>query len=281
MRQLGGKDVSALNRKFTVFKLCIHLRPQLNIVNPAANGAVHINFGGSIQWQELNNRLQDKLGNLQELVLQTWSLHRDPVHAVIKIAGRRGVLDRFSARLRFPGTVFFRELANDEAIASLLDLSSDIGIVHTVPENFELIAKPLFKEEFQFVIPKHFVTKRPFFGESLCSELKMLPCLGYRPQDEIIKAACSLSSFELKSLRMIRATENYLSLAEMVDSRLGWAILPSYIGVSAAKNWIVPIPEKILPLRRFFMAYRKEFMLVPWFKSLTAEIRSSFELEKK
>jgi DNA-binding transcriptional LysR family regulator len=181
--------------------------------------------------------------------------------------------------VKFPGSLFFQELSNEETVQAVLNLQSEIGIVHKVPDHFELTAKDLFKEEFQLVIPKKMMAKRPTLDVSLFSQLKLIPSVGYRPEDELIKSACSYSDLEMKSLKMIRATESYQSLKEMVESSWGWAVLPKYLEVSESKNWILPLSSKALPSRRFFIIYRKEFASVPWFKALIADIRHCFTEE--
>ncbi len=80
----------------------------------------------------------------------------------------------------------------------------------------------------------------------------------------------------MKGLRMKRITENYSSLAEMVNTKIGWSALPSYLGKYEKLNWYVPIPEKIIPHRQFFIIHRPEFSVTPWFKNLVLEIQSCF-----
>ena len=227
--------------------------------------------------QDLHRRLKDRLGNIQELVRETWTLHSDAEQAKVKIAARRGILDRVSGQLKFKGAIYFQELSNYEIFESLRSLKAEIGIVHHAPDTHELIAKPLFKEEFHLVIPKSLVSNRPFFGEQLFSQLKARPCLGYRPDDEILKSVCTFNGVDANSLKIVRATENYQSLSGMVDAKQGWAVLPSYIAVSESRNWIVSIPAKVFPARQFFVVYRPEFASVAWFKELILEIRSCFE----
>lgn len=225
----------------------------------------------------LHHRLQERIGNIQELVGQTWNMHSSPSHAKVSLAARRGVLDRISVNLKFDGAIFFSELSNEEIIESVLKLDSEIGIVHKTPDTHELIAKPLFKEEFQLVVPKSLLRNKPVYEEELFSQLKKLPCLGYRPDDEILKSACAFSSGELRSLNMVRATENYSSIFDMVEAKLGWAVIPTYLKVSEGKNWIISIPPKAFLARQFYIVYRPEFASVPWFKLLISEIRSCFE----
>lgn len=226
--------------------------------------------------KDLHLKIKDKVDNVQQLVHQTSQLHSDGVSSTIHVSGRREVLDRISNRLNFKGSLVFTQASNDQTIDAVLGLKSEIGITHTVPDSHELISKPLFKEDFQITIPKKMIRQKPSYGKNLFEDLLKLPCLGYRPEDEIIKEACGFSNVEVKSLRMIRATENYASLAEMVNAQMGWSVIPSHIGVSDKQVWIVKVPSKIIPTREFFILYRSELISQTWFKNLIAEIQSCF-----
>jgi DNA-binding transcriptional LysR family regulator len=228
---------------------------------------------------DLHRRLKERIGNIQELVQETWNLHANSSHAKIKISGRRGILDRISGEIKFSGSIYFEELSNEKIIKSLLALDCEIGVVHSSPNTHELVVKPLFKEEFRLVVPKALLPKRQVFGEKLFVELQSLPCLAYRPNDEILKSVCAFNSIEVSDLKMVRATENYQSLAEMVDVKMGWAVLPTYIDISENKNWLIPLPEDACSARQFYIAYRPEFSSVKWFKELIVEIRSCFAKE--
>jgi DNA-binding transcriptional LysR family regulator len=115
----------------------------------------------------LHIRLKDRLGNIQKIISDEQTHYQSPLHAKLSIAGRRGILDRMSTRLSFEGSLFFIESSNEKIIESLKNLQAEIGITHIVPDSHEIIAKPLFKEEFHLVIPKKFVPNKPVIGNTL------------------------------------------------------------------------------------------------------------------
>lgn len=57
----------------------------------------------------------------------------------------------------------------------------------------------------------------------------------------------------MKGLRMKRITENYSSLAEMVNTKIGWSALPSYLGKYEKLNWYVSDFHKKLSLTVSFL----------------------------
>lgn len=224
----------------------------------------------------LHQQLLKRLGNIHALIDETQVRYQNAEHAKLRIAGRRGVLDRISQRLKFKGSLFFVESTHDEIIESLQNLTAEIGITHMAPDSHEFIAKPLFKEEFHLLIPKAFISTPPNINESLFLKLKEFPCLGYKPNDEIIQSVCSYYSVKSTDLKMFRATTNYNSLKEMVLAEMGWTIVPSYLKVPTKDTWTIPISKKVLINRQFFLIWRTEFSSVPWFKELILEIQNSF-----
>ncbi len=228
--------------------------------------------------KDLHRELKSRLGNIQEAIQQVAIFYTSSSNAAVKIAGRRGVLDRISGRLTFPGALSFVEAAHEEIIDSLLKRKIEVGITHKVPDTHELIAKVLFKEEFQLVIPKTLLPDRPVLSAELLARLLGLPCLGYKEPDEILQALCGVYSLDAKQLRMIRVTSNYSSLAEMTSSALGWAALPIYLPVPSGKNWLIPLPPKVFPARTFFISFRREFGGLPWFKELVQDISRCFKV---
>ncbi len=226
---------------------------------------------------ELHLKIKERIGCLQEIINQTSLIYSSAKNATIRISGRRGVLDRIISRMtKFEGRLFFIDSSSEEIINTLNSFNTEFGITHTVPLSYELISKPLFKEEFQLVIPKKYFTRLPSFGVNLIKELIEKPCIGYKLEDEILKIVCNNISHDFKKLNMVRTTENYLSISEMVKANIGWAIIPSYIDVSEKLVWPVSIPSKVLHSRQFYLVYRREMIPTKWFQELTENIRSCF-----
>ncbi len=225
--------------------------------------------------QQLYKKIKDQIGSIQEVVKEAWALNASPTHATIRILGRRGILDRLSWQLKFPGTLVFSESSNDAVIHSMKAQEAELGIVHTFPNSSELIAKPLFKEEFQLVIPKKFFSRQPNLEFDLMMKLIDLPCLAYRYEDELVDSLMANYSID-KDPQVFRVTESYPSISEMAAAQMGWAVLPSYIRFAEKNCWSLSIPAKALPSRQFYLVYRSEFKSLDWFRELLDEARQCF-----
>lgn len=226
--------------------------------------------------RELHKRIKKQIGEIQEQARQAWLLNASPAQAKLRILGRREILDRLSPRLAFPCSLIFSEASNAAVIEAMEGSRAEVGIVHSVPVSSRLIAKPLFNEEFQLVLPRSFFARRPLLDERLLQKLVDLPCLVYRPEDELIQSLLKFYSVNGEGMKFSRATESYPSIREMTAAQLGWAVLPLYIQLPEEKCWSFRIPAKALPSRRFFLLYGPEFRSLAWFKDLLAEIQSAF-----
>lgn len=226
--------------------------------------------------QDLLRELSGRLNGIQSLVHQTELLHDNGQTARVRFAARRGILDRCSDQIRFPGQIHFSEMTNESMIEALLLRKIEIAVLHDPPNSPELIAKKLFNENFQLVIPKSLLREKRVLGKKLFTELAGIPCIAYKTQDEVLAKLCVAHEMDYRSLRIQRITESYSSIALMVDAGLGWAALPAYLSVSNTKNWILPLPAELVTLREFYLTYRKEFHRTKWFQELLSEIKNCF-----
>lgn len=224
---------------------------------------------------ELHRQLAARMGGLGEIVGQAASRHASPADAVVRVVGRQGILDRISG-VKFPGSLILSELGNESSIEALMGLKAELGILHSLPDTHELVAKPLFREEFRLCLPKKAFPRRPELNQALLLRLKEQPSLVYRPGDPMIGALYSSFSLAAAGIRVFRATENYSALAQMMKEGLGWGILPAYLVATDSKYWALPIPSRALLPREFFLVYRAEMAQAVWFKDLLKELKACF-----
>ena len=221
--------------------------------------------------EDLREKLKLRFQGLQEEIAQACSLQEDPARARVRIAARREVLDRLANRLHFPGEIHFMECPHDEIIHLLRERKVELGITHVAPDSHELVARPLFREKFRFVLPKRHFHEIPTTKE-FAQTLLGLPCLGYKEKDEVLFSACQSRGIDIDQIRFHRITANYQSLAKMVDAGLGWSVLPAYFPVSETRNWISEISAQVFDPREFKVLYRSELSNAAWIKELLREI---------
>lgn len=225
--------------------------------------------------QDLHARLKLRLADLPDLVRQTGQLHSDAKAAQVRLSARREVLDRIAPRLMWPGKIVFVESRHTEILSALRNRQVDLGITYDAPVSNQLIARPLFKESFQFVIPKSLTGKNLSEAEVLAT-LPALPCVAYREKDEILETACRSKNIDPATLNIVRVSGNYRSLAALIENEIGWGVIPSRSDLSSGKHWIFKLNSRSVETRDFQLIYRQELRQAPWMKELLAQISGVF-----
>lgn len=239
-------------------------------------------FGESLR-QQLKGRLVD----LPEMLEQLGQSLSEPAAARVRVMARREILDRISARVDWPGSLILLEGSHAEILRAIGDRTTDIGITHGVPASSPLIARPLFRESFQFAVPTSLLRKARLASKDseveILRALPSLPFVAYRENDEILRSVCEDRGLAIKNLKPHRVTANYWSLAQMIESGLGWGVIPSHYLLSDSHVWTLKIPLK-LPVkaqaREFQLLYRRDLKEARWLKDFTRSCSLAFEAEK-
>ncbi len=223
----------------------------------------------------LHSDLKQRLSDLQDLVRQSINFEVSPLETQVRIHARREILDRLVNRVVFPGKIIFTEGNHQEILLALKNRKSDLGITHAAPDVHDLIAKPLFREKFQIVIPKSLVSRIPS-ARDFSIALQKVPCLAYKEQDEILRRACVDRGLDFTTIRFTRIISDYSAIAKMVESGFGWSVIPLHFQISQTKNWSLELNSPAFHLREFQTLYRPEMSKAAWLKGLLSEISGCF-----
>lgn len=217
--------------------------------------------------QDLFQALRPRMVNLQELIHTTALAQEQHFPHHLRLRARREVLDRISGQLNFAGTLYLQEGGHDDIVHALKQGQIDLGITHTPPLDDNLIAKSLFKETFQFVVPKKLLSKPPTHS-NFFQQLRLIPAVAYQDPDVVMAAACRSQNINAESLRYLRITPNYPSLYQFVRQGIGWGVLPQLPQFTSETLWTHPVANQVIPGREFYLLYRKEIRNRPWLRDL-------------
>lgn len=231
-------------------------------------------YGTSIA-QEFEKRFK----GLPESLSQITSEHTSPELATIRIAGRREILDRFSDQMTFPGRVVFNVFSNSETAEALLSGKTDFGVTWHQPDSTEIVAKPIFTERYQIVIPKSLLSQ---LGGAKMNEtakkLLHLPCVTYKETDEVFGRFLRHYHLSVDDLVIKRTTANYQNVVRMIELGIGWSIVPIHYDISKTRNWLIPVSESVGLSKQFYLAYRRQIGKLEWAKSAIQEIQNCFKV---
>lgn len=227
---------------------------------------------------ELVNQVKAKMEGLDFVVHQTCERFSKPEDSTVKIIGRVGVLDLFSAKLKFPGRLIFTDAANSEVIKAVLTQKAEIGITYLEYDSLDIISKPLYKEKFKLIVPKKFLSESPSNLKKAFEKLKAYPCLTYKDPDELFNIILSKFNLETSELDIMRTTANFESIIAMTNNGMGWSIVPRHFIINQSNVYSLDIPSSLHPTRQFYLYFRKEMARASWLKQLRLEIEQCFKI---
>lgn len=231
-------------------------------------------YGRSIA-QEFERRFK----GFPETLSQITSEHTSPDLATVRIAGRREILDRFSEQISFPGRVIFTVLSNSETTDALLAGAIDFGVSWKQPDSPEIIAKPLFTERYQVVVPKS-LSQDPtsLKMRDAAKELLLIPSVTYKEKDEVFGRFFRQYELSADDCSIKRTTANYQNLVRMIALGIGWSIVPIHYDLPKNRNWILPISDSVGLSKQFYLAYRRQIAKLDWAKAAINEIQGCFKI---
>lgn len=221
---------------------------------------------------------EKRFHGFQEKLSQISSEHSTAELATIRIAGRREILDRFTDQMTFPGRIIFPVLSNAETAAALTNGEIDFGVTWLLPDSTEIVAKHLFTERYQIVIPKSLI--KFSLDRNLSENLKVLSkvhCVTYKENDEVFRKLFEHYHLSTNDLVIKRTTANYQNLVRMIEHKVGWSIVPVHYEISKTNHFILPIPEGANLSRPFYLGYRKQIAKLEWAKSAINNIQHCFK----
>ena len=228
--------------------------------------------------RSITEEFEKRFRGFPETLIQITNQHTAPEFATVRVAGRREILDRFSEQISFPGRVIFTVLSNSETTEALLGGSIDFGVSWKQPDSPEVIAKPLFTERYQVVVPKSLSNQMPNPRmQEMAKSLLSIPCVTYKENDEVFGRFFRHYGLNTDNLLIKRTTANYQNLVRMIELGTGWSIVPIHYEVLKSRNWILPISDSVGLSKQFYLAYRRQISKLEWARSATSEIQDCFK----
>jgi DNA-binding transcriptional LysR family regulator len=221
--------------------------------------------------QELYEVVKKSLHGLESDVHALSLRKADPSRVAVRIGGRREILDQVPVDIGFPGRLIFEPMAGREVIRALLDRRLEIGITQHDIDSFGFVQKRYLVDQFHVAYPESWGLDGVVF-RALVENLVDRPYLSYGPSDALARVA------ELVHLERMpepfRVFPSWPRIVQMIERKMGWAIVPvSHLG-SAKKIATSPVPEKIMASTQFHLIYAKEYAQLPWFKELLLDLSS-------
>jgi DNA-binding transcriptional LysR family regulator len=221
------------------------------------------------------------LAVLQQNMERLHRVYGNPRELTVRIGGRTDILDYLAPFLEFEGRIDFVPLSSAKSVEKLLNHEVDIAISYQKPDSTEIAAKPLLNSSPLFVVNESLLKGRKL-TEALASDPKFLtetPCIFYNADGHLLKEWIEKCGLILGDIRPAFVIEEWRTIQALVDKGLGYAIVPSYVPISA-KVQKVPVKGKGLDVYTFYGLYEKGMKKIPAFQKLLSFSRTPLQQPK-
>jgi len=225
--------------------------------------------------QEIYLQLKDKVSGIDSLIEQTSLKYNNRETALVKIGGRSEILARILLKLPFPGQIIAVNCDHRSGISLVLKSQLDLLISQEIPDSLNLIAKPLFKDQFQILIPKKMKIEASTVSKKLLQQMASLPLLSYKSDfDQLQRLREHFGQTE--SQYTLRIFSDWQVLNGLCERGLGWTLSPTSFPFDETKCQRFLVPTEIIPATQFYLIYPKSLSKVRWFSELASSIQKVF-----
>ncbi len=226
--------------------------------------------------QDLYLHLNEKFSGIDHSIESVLLRHSNKAEATVKIGGRKEIIGRVLKELRFAVKIEAYDCDSRTGVQWMLNSKLDLALIQERPDSLYLSTRPLFKDQFQLLVPKKMNLNSLSLSKKLLLELSELPFLGYKknlPQEIELKKHFEISETQ----NVFRLFSDWEALVEMCEKGLGWTLAPSSFLYNKNKCDGLLISTEIIEATDFYLVYPKANSKMTWFMELTAEIKSIFK----
>ncbi len=214
--------------------------------------------------QSLFTQLQPAWLNFQNAVEQAVTLSRDSSRQVLRIAGRREILNSLADKLRMQQPLVLTPMSRLDAIQALLKNELDLAIIQDPPDRSDLMAKKILSDECVIAVHPKWLA-----GEKLGSLmhekewLQRTPSLIYKKEEPpFISAWWEQKNVRAQDCRVQVISDDWNLLASGIEKAVGYCLLPMPYIKNRELSW-EPLPNSKHFRMDFFAVYRKGIRM-PW-----------------
>ena len=221
-------------------------------------------YGHSL-YEVIKGHLEGLQNSLQDLSLR----QSDPSRMLLRIGGRKEILETICDRIPFPGKIHFLPMSGAETLQALQAGKLDIGISQHELDSHSFMRKLFFKDRFRIVAPNSWGLRSQKTVE-LLKELQERPYLSYGASDPLMELY-QFHGLEL-DIEAHRSFPSWTMIIEMIRQGTGWALTPQLFLKDKKGLQLIEIPDKAISRTEFNLYYPREFSHNSWFQDVAKSI---------
>lgn len=226
----------------------------------------------SLFGEKLFNYFNSKFGSLDQDLKQIQFEFLEPTQAQIKIGARSEILNFFSDRIKFPGSISFQDIDGAKAVESVINKSLDLAISNHLEKAQDLIYKKAFTDQFIILFPKKFLKPTAQLDKLTMTELLQKPFISYKGEGPFLNQV--LKHFDLQQpQKSHRIISNWLTMIKMIQKGDGWSIAPQLYCQELQNVSSFDLKKIVNTETHFYFLYRKELRKIQWFQDFIESLK--------
>lgn len=187
----------------------------------------------------------------------------------LKVAGRRELLSKAQKSLSFEGKIIFEAMSSKESLVALNDRKVDIAISRIKPNTTDVVARRfLINCPWLVVHNKWCKGKNTLNVSTDQSFLKQTPLITYTEAGDLMSDWLRYMGLSIEQLNTKYVCSDWLTVLQMVESGLGYAIVPDSIESNLAEVAHVELPCSVVKPETYYFIYHKSLTKIPAYKNI-------------
>jgi DNA-binding transcriptional LysR family regulator len=206
--------------------------------------------------RELAGLAKLQLAQLQTGVLAAYNRHQEGAQ-MLRVGARPEILQYILPRLKFTGFYVCQNLSAADAVAKLQSAELDLAISHVRPDSDEIFAKKALVSFPMFVVHRSLWRG---VQELSAEKLRSLPLITYKLANDPVEELLARLQINSAKIKRRAACEDWSVLKSLVEDKMGYAVVPSYVADGMSKN-ILQIDVSGFGMKAFtyYYLYRREY----------------------
>ncbi len=184
------------------------------------------------------------LSELDRSVEHLKLLHSNAESSVIRIGGRRELLEKVLVKLNSAVHIKAIENDTDGALSKLKSLDLDVAISHYRPDSADLIAKVIFKEKAKLVVHPKLLKSKKINPVTDPNFLMNTPVFFYKDDPPYLNELFRHLKLDLTKVNPQAVIGNWNVIISLIEKASGYAIVPSSFPLSK-ELLVFDLPAKI------------------------------------
>lgn len=220
---------------------------------------------------KLCQRLDRRLSGLHEEIRQINMQFSKPTEAELVVAARSEIVDRFLCQWDFPGKLEFVSASSTEIQDGLKKRKFDLGILQNIPDSHELMAKPIFSDQFVLIVPGKYRITEENISKRIVDYLRDKPVLIYSGYGSRCENLFTHFGFkEGTRLQIHRICDQWSGVVNMVEKGFGWSLVPDSFVANIKSSRTLNLPDALKNKTTFYAVFSRELNQVSWFRDFIA-----------